>query len=227
MSESAIKHSEAPGKVSKHRADLDALHCFLREYPTLALAHPLGHAISERLKQIQTVVVESSVWFRGLVCTNGAPDPQDFLPPDPCRIVVPEQRFNHQGQRVFYLSNGERGAALECRDDGDDNRDIWIQRFRTAALSKILDLASAASGSDQIVIEAATYCGEAPDDIKRPPHLQPEYSVPRFVADCARLASASGLLAPSVEEGTNLVLFQWNDHEVRPEGKPQKFVLRL
>jgi RES domain-containing protein len=207
------------------RADLEALHGFLLKYPTLGLEHPFGRAISERVKQIQTVTLNPGVWFRGLVCRNRTPDPQDFLPPDPCRIMVPEQRFNHQGQRVFYLSNSERGAALECRDDEDDHRNVWIQRLHASTLRNIIDLTSAES-NDHVVIEAAMYCADVTDDVKRPSHLQPEYFVPRFLADCARLAGAAGLLVPSVEEGTNLVLFRWDDDQIHAEGKPQRFQSR-
>jgi RES domain-containing protein len=208
------------------RADgrkLDELHLFLVEHPTLGLAHPAGSEISQAIKQIALITLAPGPWFRGLVCKNGAPTPQDFSPPDPRRIVVPEQRFNQQGQRVFYLSNSERGAALECRDASDDQRHIWIQRFEIAALEDILDLCSADSASNAVLIEAATYCGDAANGIKRPPDAQPQYLLPRFVADCARLSGAAGLLAPSVEEGTNLVLFRWNDRQVRPESEPWRF----
>src|SRR5205814_9367902 len=99
--------------------------------------------------------------------------------------------------------------ALECRDDEED--EIWVQRFRAGALSHILELASAGRNGNELVVEAATYCGEVADGIKRPPHLQSQYLVPRFLADCARSADVAGLLVPSVEEGTNLVLFRWDD----------------
>jgi RES domain-containing protein len=201
---------------------LDGLHGFLAEYPTLGLEHPLGRAIHEQVKQTRPVTLGPSVWFRGLACSaSSAPRANDFLPPDPHRIAVPEQRFNHQGQRVFYLSDSARGAALECREE--DEREIWVQSFRAGVLGHILDLASAGGDRNGVVVEAATYSGDAEDGIKRPLHLQPQYLVPRFLADCARSAGVAGLLVPSVEEGTNLVLFRWDDRQVRAEGEPEMF----
>jgi RES domain-containing protein len=198
-------------------ASLAAFHRFLTDLPFLGLADEVGVAIADSVRSLATRSLDQRTWFRGLVVHEGQPTARDFFPPDPRQVMVPEQRFNHQGQRVFYLSDSARGAALECREKDDER--IWIQEFRVPALDGIADLRC----SDALLAAAATFCGEAREDIQRPRHLQPQYMVPRFVADCVRQAGIRGFLVPSVQEGTNLVLFRWTDDDVRPVGAPVKF----
>jgi RES domain-containing protein len=200
-------------------ATLADFHRFLTEFPFLGLADEVGAAIARAVGALPTRDLEERTWFRGLAVSKGEPSARTFFPPDPRQVMVPEQRFNHQGQRVFYLSDSPRGAALECREKDDER--IWVQKFLVPALDGIADLRC----SDALLAAAATFCGEARDDIQRPPHLQPQYMVPRFVADCVRQAGIRGILVPSVQEGTNLVLFRWNDGDIRPVGAPVKFDL--
>jgi hypothetical protein len=198
------------------------LHAFLGQFPFLGLRHDLGRAIDEQARRLPRITLDERTWFRGMVAEKRkALRSRDFLPPNPRRVTVPEQRFNHQGQRVFYLSNMAKGAALECREDQNDR--IFVQEFRVAPLDGILDLCT--GPEENLPIAAATFCGEVRDDIKRPPHLKPQYMVPRFVADCARQAGARGLLVASVEEGTNLVLFHWEDADIELVGDPLPFSL--
>lgn len=160
----------------------------------------------------------SASWFRALDAAKakGAPELNDFLPPDPDKVQVPEQRFNHQGEAVFYLADTARGAALEC--DVDDGKPVWVQRIRLAKLERILDL----TGDHSLLKCAAIFCGSKEPNVCRPDDLQPQYRVPRFVAECARHAGACGLLAPSAKSGTNLVLFRWERNDFAVEGGPQK-----
>lgn len=215
---------------------LDDFHQFLYRFPSLGLAHPLGREIHERLRQLPLIALEAKSWYRGIE-QKTKPKFDDFLPLDPARVAVPEQRFNHQGERVFYLANTARGAALECSEE--NSKPIWVQRIRIARAEKILDVTKNSTGSMAVreesnsktsrphvlpvdfLISAATYCGPR-EPICRPEHLKPEYRVPRFVSECARQAGAHGLLVPSTKEGTNLVLFTWRDEDVTAEGQPQK-----
>ena len=67
------------------------------------------------------------------------------------------------------------------------------------------------------------------------PHIQladpgsewkPQYFVPRYIADCARRVGFRGILFDSSRHfGTNLVLFEWGERDIRPIGEPE--ILRV
>lgn len=199
--------------------DFAGFHSFLFRFPSLGLAHELGREIRDNMREQPLISLPARSWYRGVEEKDqrGTPGFEDFLPPDPHSVAVPEQRFNHQGERVFYLAESARGAALECSEEG---KTVWTQRIRIAGADRILDL----TGDPDLVSEAATYSGEL-ERLCRPPHLKPEYRVPRFVAECARYAGVNGLLVPSTKEGTNLVLFTWRDEDVSPQGEPQRITV--
>lgn len=197
--------------------NLAEFHTFLARYPSLALEHEVGQAIRDQLQRSPVVALDPKSWYHG-VEQEHKPIFRDFLPLDPTQVAVPEQRFNNQGERAFYLSDSSRGAARECANEEAEN--VWVLRIGVARIEKILDL----TGSPTLLTQAATYCGQ-PEPVCRPPHLKPEYRVPRFVADCARHAGLHGLLVPSTKEGTNLVLFVWRDEDLTPEGEPQQVCL--
>jgi RES domain-containing protein len=192
---------------------------FLSEFPLLGLAHDAGRQIADAMRGLPRRRLELSNWFRGIEAADSKrPEPKDFFPPDPARVAIPEQRFNHQGQRVFYLSDSLRGAALECKESATGA--IWVQEFAAAPMGDLIDLSSGTGNS--IVREAAIFCGDVDPNIARPEHLQPQYRVPRFVADCARRHGIRALLVPSTVEGVNLVVFCWREDELAPVAEPQR-----
>ncbi len=205
------------GGGAESLADFDR---FLSDLPLLGLDHAAGRQIADAIRESPRKRLEPSNWFRGLEAQDRRPPkPEDFFPPEPAKVAIPEQRFNHQGQRVFYLSDSPRGAALECKESGTSV--IWVQQFATAAIPDVLDLARTA-GDRCIAGKAATYCGEVDHGVVRPEHLTPQYRVPRFVADCARRYGVRALLVPSTVEGINCVVFRWEAGDLVPVGDPQQ-----
>ena len=201
-------------------ADFDR---FLSQFPLLGLEHDAGRQIAEAIRNVRWRNLEPSHWFRGVEAEGSrSPAPEEFFPPDPSRVAIPEQRFNHQGQRVFYLSDSVRGAALECKESGMSG--VWVQQFEVAAIQDVLDL-SASTTERCLARESAMFCGEVDDSIARPEHLKPEYRVPRFVADCARRRGVRALLVPSTVEGINLVIFCWAPGALAAIGTPQQVSL--
>src|SRR5437660_9556261 len=114
--------------------DLADFHAFLYRFPSLGLAHEQGHEIRDHLRQIPLMSLDQRSWYRGIE-QKQKPSFHDFLPPEPQKVELPEQRFNHQGERVFYLAESARGAALECADD--QGAIVWVQRIRVAGAEKI------------------------------------------------------------------------------------------
>ncbi len=70
--------------------------------------------------------------------------PDDFLPPDPEKIPIPEGRYNHAGQAYWYLANSDCGAAAEVTGQGE--RLAWIQRFQIDELADVLDVRAWSAG---------------------------------------------------------------------------------
>src|SRR5438309_7902113 len=118
--------------------DLADFHAFLGRFPSLGLAHQLGRDIRDHLREVPLSSLGTSSWYRGVEEKDerGTPGFEDFLPPDPGRVALPEQRFNHQGERVLYLAESVRGAALECSEDS--KRSVWTQRMLIGHAEKVL-----------------------------------------------------------------------------------------
>lgn len=54
---------------------------------------------------------------------------------------------------------------------------------------------------------------------------RPEYFLPRYIADCARQSDFNGILFSRRKHySENLVLFSWNESQVKPIGGPKLYV---
>lgn len=205
---------------------------FLEKYPYLGLEHELGSEIRKAVKSLPQYEVENRVGYRARSVDSVVKTSADMYPPDPRLIKISEGRFNHFGQRVFYLANSENGAAKEALDKPGE---VWLQKFQIIRATKILDLTfapleEAASsdllpvGENDLLAVGLLYGRELSTVVERDKGWKPEYFVPRYIADCARLEGFKGIKYKSSRfHLENLVLFAWDDTFIKPQGRPYRF----
>jgi len=142
----------------------------------------------------------------------------------PPPVTHQEGRFNHYGQRVFYLASARCGARAETVQPRR-RAIVWVQHWRVRRFRGLLDLAGAVRPPEATGAPLLTAGLNAVFDWLRPDPespWKPEYFVPRFVADTARAAGFRGILHCSTAfEAYNAVLFAWTRREIAPEGEPE------
>lgn len=140
-------------------------------------------------------------------------------------VKIAEGRFNHYGQRVFYLANSAEGAAYESLEKPGD---VWIQKFRIKKAINILDL-TVDPVREEIqssnLLNFGLLFGEFLSvPVERNEGWKPDYFIPRFIADCAKKAGFNGIKYRSSRyRKQNLILFIWQDDEIEPIDNPYKF----
>lgn len=200
---------------------------FLEKYPYLGITHDIGAEIYATVASFPQRDIERRTGFKGRAGTARVKSPKDMYPPDPAAVKIPEGRFNHFGQRVFYLANSEEGAAKEGLEEPGK---VWLQKFRIENATKILDLtvdpAEEPEARKNLLTFGLIYGGELRTFVEREKGWKPEYFVPRFIADCARKEGFNGIKYKSSRYYLeNLVLFSWEEESITPLGNPYKYSL--
>jgi hypothetical protein len=209
---------------SKYADKVESFGEHLKRYPYLGLNHPIGRSIAKTIGNFPRARLKAGIWWRA----RGADGPRvfqtkDMLPPRPADAKA-EGRFNHFGQSVFYLAEHERGALAEIAQ-GADSVLGWVQQFRVPAQQNLFDLTQGDPWRDSsnVPILAMGLVSTLRDLL--PSHTsawKPEYFIPRFIADCARQAGVTGIVFESPRRlHSNLVLFDWDEKAIVPEGKPE------
>jgi hypothetical protein len=195
---------------------------FLEKYPYLGIKHEIGAEIYKTIGASPQRDIKKRVGFKARARTADIKTATDMYPPDPTVIKIPEGRFNHFGQSVFYLANSEVGAAKEALEEPGE---VWLQKFRIEKATNILDLTADPVEDPEARANLLTfgliYGGELRTRVEREKGWKPEYFVPRFIADCARREGFNGIKYKSSRHYLeNLVLFSWEKKAVKPLGKP-------
>ncbi|MFH0984133.1 MAG: RES family NAD+ phosphorylase [Candidatus Omnitrophota bacterium] len=191
---------------------------FLEKYPYLGCAHKMGRKIYNALRQFPKVGISNEIWWRARK-PEGAKKflTKDMLPP---KQPEAEGRFNHYGQRVFYLAESKDAALIETLEKGENI--AWIQRFVITEIDNILNLTMLASRQDEL--EGLPWFINVKLRSLVPGSRaiwRPEYFIPRFIADCARSMGFNGILFDSPRhKGKNLVLLNWHN-QIKAKGKPR------
>lgn len=202
----------------------------LEKYPYLGLAHSLGKEIFQNIEHLARHQIQQQSWFRGRLVENHVMQvSKDLLPPDPKRFAIPEGRFNHFGQRVFYLSATKEGAAREVL--GKEGGLAWVQEFEVGTISDIVDLSSGLINTPPQDISALRfglgYTKALARPVERSNGWKPEYFVPRFLADCLKRVGVNGVIFRSqYHYSDNLVLFRYEDRDIKPVKEPSLITLR-
>lgn len=195
---------------------------WLERFPYLGADHAVGREFLEQIKEFPTNTYAREEWWRARRVEGPVPltAVQMGPPPNPPRS---EGRYNHHGQRVFYLASSKEDAAAEVLGSGECL--AWVQQFKIADRTKLLDLTRPMAHEDMGAIPillaglAWSRAHMAPDD----PDFEwkPQYFLPRFIADCARRHGFRGIVFDSPKHyGENLVLFDWKREDVVPVGEP-------
>ena len=202
----------------------------IEKYPYLGLAHALGNEIFKDIEHLAKHSIPQSSWFRGRRVENHTVQkPKDLFPPDPKRVAIPEGRFNHFGQCVFYLSKTKEGAAREVLSK--DGGLAWVQEFKIDTISDIVDLSSGLINTPPGDISALRfglgYTKALARPVERTDGWKPEYFVPRFLADCLKRVGVKGIIFRSpYHYSDNLVLFQYEDGDVTSVNEPSLFTIK-
>ncbi|MCZ6626005.1 MAG: RES domain-containing protein [Deltaproteobacteria bacterium] len=209
---------------------------FLQRVPYLGANHPLGKAILRTIKKFPKRSVERRSWFRGRRVVDGRSiSTDDLRPPDPEQIAIPEGRFNHYGQAYWYLASTAEAASAEVVRAGW--KMAWIQEWSIDHLDGVLDLRPWSPDDDgafdddgrpkevPLLAVAMIFGDQITSMPARSEGWKPEYLVPRFLADAAKLNDFSAILFKSPRHyDENLVVFDRNA-EFEPVGAPRKVEL--
>jgi len=204
---------------------LDDFQSHLEQWPYLGLKHPIGKKILKQIKDFPIVSIRNEVWYRARAPKSGCNmNVAELLPPDPAKVVIPEGRYNHFGQQAFYLSASAEAAALETLID-DKEGIAWTLDFRIKFVKQVLDLKSQVgfpNTSLGLLPFGLIYGGNLEHKVMRDRGWKPEYFVPRFISDCARMSGLNGIKFMSTKSWqSNLVLFSWSNSSVEVVGSPR------
>lgn len=203
------------------------LHDHLAQFPYLGLLHDLGAELQAAIGKFPKSTLAAGQWHRAREVSSSALLTADMLrPPDPSAVPIPEGRYNHFGQRAFYLAEHKEGAAREVL--GDQGGIVWVQIFDLEDTSDILDLAPHERAMDDpepdidLLSFGLMHARVLEREVQRTAGWKPEYFVPRLIADCARQSGFKGIRFRSTKHyGRNLVLFNWIEERVKASGVPQ------
>jgi len=138
-------------------------------------------------------------------------------------------RFNHFGQSVFYLAEDDHCAASEVLEEEGV---VWIQEFTISHAEKIIDLSyQPHAGPDpelDILSFGLRYGGVLSQAVERSSGWKPEYFIPRFISDCAKLHGFNGIkfYSSRAYPSNNLVLFSWQKETIIHKNPPYLFELK-
>jgi hypothetical protein len=209
--------------------ELSIFHEFLSKYPSLGLSDPngTGRKLLESVQNSPNRILKPKTWFRARRQDKGRLfSSTEMYAPDPTEVFIKEGRYNHTGQSFLYLASSAYTALSEI-NNWDDERQCAMQKFRANENIKALDLRHddrKLNLKTNLLLIAVIYNGyleliPEPDNSWRP-----EYFVPRFVADCARLHGYEAVWFSSVWDfGENLVVFPEKKHVFVPEGHCNKY----
>jgi hypothetical protein len=211
--------------VTKTREPIQSFYNFLAKYPYLGLSHDVGQEILKEIKSMQLIVVNDVLYYRARKLDDGMVfEHNDMLNPSPEK-TIPEGRFNHFGQSHWYLGNSEALCAHEISGRDKEKELLWMQKIKIKQLLNVLDV-SVFIDEDNIDGIPLFFSGMFHSgiiNVKKSKEISwtPEYFIPRFISDIARLNEINGIIYDSsVFYGSNLVIFDKNKAQYEFENKP-------
>ena len=134
-----IEHERAVDRAIGEFGDqLWEFAAFLKEYPMLGAAHPVGRLILDSIGSFPRTRLDESTWYRARRVKHGRElGVDDMRVPDPQAVPVRSGRFNHQGQAHWYLASSEHTAAEEVVKEGESI--VWMQKWVVEHLEPILN----------------------------------------------------------------------------------------
>ncbi|MEQ2528855.1 RES family NAD+ phosphorylase [Bacillaceae bacterium CLA-AA-H227] len=217
--------------IEKFATKLESLRLHLENYPSLALAHPMGKKIRKEIFDCRekSIKIPLKQWSRArLVKHSKVFEQSDMMAPGVG--LSSGGRFHHQGQSVLYLAENDSLAMYETLDKPEEPSLIWVQKYKQRdIIEDILDLRyewEMLWYIDSEVLQAllaSRFIFEKVED--RTSNWRPQYFLTNFIADCAREAGFKGIIySSSRTTGNNLVLFDPIHPSVEPYENPQVFI---
>lgn len=220
------KHKEWGSKYHHLLAEFSS---YIEKYPYLGAGHALGKKIIKLIHKFPKTKIKDQVWFRARRITDGRSfTHKDMMPPISAKVLIGEGRYNHFGQSHWYLSDSEIGAAKETL--ALKEKYVWMQKVYVQSAGEILDVSTGfrePSPEAPIIPTGLIFFSSTFDKkVERDKYWKPEYFVPRFVADAAKLAGFQGIKFSSTQSyANNLVLFERKQITHKLKGKPYIFEL--
>lgn len=223
--EATLKQAHAPELVEA----LWVFHKFLESYPYLGLDDPqgMGRRIRTEIQHWRSETLRPATWFRArrLNAESRVFNSNEMRSPDPTKVFIPEGRYNHTGQSFLYLSSYPETAFAEIKLKNENL--CAMQKFRATDNIKALDLRHDLREIDpdkDFLAVAIIYNGLVERKPEASTSWKPEYFIPRFIADCARLEKYEGVLFSSATlYGHNLVVFPQKIPCFEPDGECEVF----
>jgi len=197
--------------TKKYNNKLKEFDIYIKEFPLLALNHPIGRKIYHEIQQMNLPKVELNVGdilFRSRLVNSKKILTSEEMKNAPLGKSS-EGRFNHSGQSHLYLSNKREGAIAEV----ENNVLVWLQQFEIGnTVKNILDLKysydeiSLSTNSLLVSIHLTDIlCQEGMNNDNWKPH----YNITRFIMDCAKELGYAGIRYNSIKlsSSVNYVLF--------------------
>jgi hypothetical protein len=209
--------------VTRTKGSIQSFYDFLSKYPYLGLSHEVGQEILKEIKSMHLISINDTLYYRARKLDAGKIFAhEDMLNPPPEKII-PEGRFNHFGQSHWYIGNSEEVCAHEI--SRGEKELLWMQKIKIKQLSNILDV-SLFINEDNIdniplffsgMFESGRITTQKSNNLS----WTPEYFIPRFIADIAKLNGIEGIIySSSTFYGNNFVIFERNNVQYEFDGNP-------
>lgn len=181
------------------------------ETPFLLLSHPFALNVFQEISNISLTTgpkILSNTLYRARIF-DGETDYStiDFLAPP--KEKVAEERYNHAGKQVLYLSEEPETCFHELRSP---KKGVMIANIKLRESIKILNLSVQSHESNIVNLIRWSSLMSSPSEGER--WHKPHYVFTRFVADCAKIAGFHAIRYPSVriEDGVNLVIISYEEY---------------
>ena len=212
-------------KISKEK--IQSFYEFLSKYPYLGIEHEAGQEIKEEIKTMRLQEINDTVYYRARKPHNGKIFKHEDMLNPPQTVEIPEGRFNHYGQSHLYLGETEEICTKEVTSEEQEL--LWLQKYKIVKLERILDVTEyiAPYNIEEIPLFFAGLFHSGLINVQKSNKISwtPEYFIPRFVADIARLNGINGILYQSMKTiGNNLVIFNMQNCIYEFEGDPYTFL---
>ncbi|MFI8574914.1 RES domain-containing protein [Rossellomorea aquimaris] len=196
-----------------YKNDLDEFQQYINKYPSLGAYHSMGKKIIDAIGEIGSTNIDKSIYFRAREVNASIVLSQDDLGAPKSEYVKKEGRYNHIGIPVMYLASDKKTCVAEMMEN-HESKLLWFQEFivnEVQVLDLTTDPGKSITPKHSLLIAALIYEGVINQDSERERIWKPEYYIPRFVADVAKMIGAyDGIKFSSNRgQGNNLALFNW------------------
>lgn len=195
-------------------ADLIVFLNYLDQHPNLALNNPTGRRILEIISEWNEMIDFDQPYYyhaRALP-ENTCPYTEAQLRRAPAGITW-HGRFNFVGQSHYYFSDAPKGAIMEITKHTKEPR-VQIAKLRPTRSIRMIDLSQELKTKNKFL----DYCRVGATNTNL--HIQREYLLPCFVADCCRESGIEGIKYYGSKEYKNYV--SWDDSYFAFEGSEIK-----